>query len=790
MGRPSKTGFGAPEAAVKKPSGGASGRGPGRPKKAEAADGQAAKKATSNPRKTAAPQRGRPATSSKNTQSLKESVSDKREKSASKPKAAKTPNKQTAKRPLKLEEQPSDIIFSLDIGTRNVVGALGRMEGRVFKLLAGVTTPHSHRAMADGQIEDIKEVSGIVKSVKEELEEKSGLELKRVSIAAAGRALKTCRAELDFVIDPKAVITEKTVKSFEIETVMKAQEILDSTKEKEALPFYCVGHTVIKYELDDYKIKTLVGHKGNKVNIELIATFLPGEVIESLYAVMDDNGLIVSSLTLEPIAAMNVIIPPEIRLINIALVDIGAGTSDIAISQNGSIVAYAMSTIAGDEITEEIIKSYLVDFETAEEMKQSGDLSEIEYTDILGYTHVISDADFFSGLQSVVGALSEDIASNIIKSNGKPPAAVFLIGGGSLIPGLCGLVAEKLGMPEDKVAVGGHYMLKHVEINEEGFDGPEFVTPIGIGVTATLNGGYDFSVVTLNGKNIRICDTRAVAVIDILMLAGYRNAQIIGHTGRNLSFTLNGEKQLMKGETSLPCDILLNGAPVTLDTPVRQADVIEFTPAVSGANASVKILDIAGDVSPKTVKIDDVPYNFGVVAQVGGKTVGNDYQIQNFDSVTVSIIDTLGDLFQTLPFDAGNISFYKSGKLLGVDYYLNENDYIITGEKEYVKKAKEGGLAKAIADKSAAKSAYAAVSEEEAELQNEDFEVILNGKPVKLPPRPNNMHHEFIELMAIADIELDNPPDNGNIVITLNGDEVSFITPLKHGDSAVIKWET
>ena len=113
----------------------------------------------------------------------------------------------------------------------------------------------------------------------------------------------------------------------------------------------------------------MLGHKGKKASVELIAAFLPSLVVESLYTVTDMNGLEVASLTLEPIAAMNVIIPPEVRLINIALVDIGAGTTDIAISQQGSIVAYAMATIAGDEITEEIIQKYLVDFETAEQIK-------------------------------------------------------------------------------------------------------------------------------------------------------------------------------------------------------------------------------------------------------------------------------------------------------------------------------------------------------------------------------------------------------------------------------------
>ena len=84
----------------------------------------------------------------------------------------------------------------------------------------------------------------------------------------------------------------------------------------------------------------------------MLATFLPQEVVESLYTVVQGADMEVYSLTLEPIAAINVAIPEQYRLLNIALVDVGAGTSDIAITKNGSIVAYGMIPMAGDELTE------------------------------------------------------------------------------------------------------------------------------------------------------------------------------------------------------------------------------------------------------------------------------------------------------------------------------------------------------------------------------------------------------------------------------------------------------
>ena len=777
----------------------------------------------------------------------------------------KAPEIQEKTKNSKLRPQEDNELFALDIGTRTVVGIIGHMDDNVFCVDYAESVPHKRRAMIDGQIEDIPVVSSVVKQVREKLEAKSGIKLSKVGIAAAGRALKTHRTELSFDITEKDSISEDDVKTFELETTLKAQDELDAEIADAKVSFYCVGHTVVQYLLDDYKIASLVGHKGKKVSVELIAAFLPSPVVESLYAVTDMNGLEVSSLTLEPIAAMNIVIPPEIRLINVALVDIGAGTSDIAIARNGSIVAYAMSTTAGDEITEEIIKKYLVDFSTAEEMKLSSYMEKIDYTDILGYKHTIEREEFFSSLFPVVDSLADDIVKNIVSANGQAPAAVFLVGGGSLIPDLSKFIAEKLDIPENRVAVGKNEVMKNVSFGNSQISGPEYVTPIGIGVTATYNSGYDFSVVTLNDKKMRVFDTRAVRVIDLLTSAGYRSNQIIGRSGRNLNFTLNGEKQILKGGHATVAEITLNSEAVSLETIVNQGDKLVFKPAENGSNAEVKITDIAGDVSPHKVFVDGTEYSFGVVARVNDKQVSGDYRIQNLDDVTVYEVETLGDLMQTLPFDTSTLNFYKSGKQLTVDYYLNDGDDIITSDKVLDKDSRAGRLAKAIAEglsdkpaeaeaeekdtaseavaaaepapeaiaqpetpqelpksqvtqepqviaepASQAASEFSPIPQPAAEVPSavpeitaaaetsveenkevpviEDFSVVLNGKTITLEPRPANMPHEFIELMALADIDLDNPPPDGNMILTLNGKDVSFMDVINNGDVAVIRW--
>lgn len=749
---------------------------------------------TAKTEKKAAAETAKPA--AKTTRSGTKAAAAKKPSEKTSSKTAKTTKKAPAK---KLRKQAANEIFALDIGTRNVIGVLGKVVDGVFAVTAYSEYAHTQRAMIDGQIEDIAEVARVVKLVKGKLEEKTGIALSKVAIAAAGRALRTQRTELEFEIDDKEAITEEAVKSFEVETVFKAQNELDEKTKNGSLVFYCVGHTVVNYFLDDYKIKNLIGHKGKKVRVELIAAFLPNVVVESLYSVMDMNKLEVTSLTLEPIAAMNVIIPPEVRLINIALVDIGAGTSDIAISQNGSIVAYAMSTVAGDEITEEVIRSYIVDFETAEKMKISASKNDtIKFTDILGFEKTVTAEEFFKSLEPAVGSLSANISESIINANGgQSPAAVFLVGGGSLIPNLSAAVAEKLSIPKERVAVGGKNAYKNIDLGRTCIGGPEYVTPIGIGVTAVVNKGYDFSVITLNGKKMRIFDTRSVSIADMLVMAGFKTNQIIGRSGRSLTFTLNGERQLMKGSLATPGQITLNGLPVALDQTVKQGDVIDFVPAESGMDANVNISDIAGELSYKTVMVDGVKYTIGITATVNGKPVGKDYDIQNNDKVIINETDTLGDLMGLLPFDAEAVGFFKSGKQLSFDYILRADDDIITGDKIITDSAREGRIAKAVAERSEKKTDYSipidAPMQSEPEKpatteQNENFYVVLNGKSVILPPRPNNAPHEFIELMSIADINLDNPPPSGDMITTVNGKNASFMDRINDGDIVVIRW--
>ncbi len=697
-----------------------------------------------------------------------------------------------------------DLVFALDIGTRTVVGVIGEYIDDKFYLQDYVSVPHTKRAMVDGQVEDIKQVAKIVSQAKAALEEKNGVKLTKVSIAAAGRALRTKQVKMEFDISERDALTEDMVKSMEVETIQKAQSELDTSNTGRTL-FYCVGHSIISYMLDDYKIISLEGHKGDKVTIELVAAFLPSIVVEGLYSVMDLNGLEVTSLTLEPIAAMNVIVPPEIRLINIALVDIGAGTSDIAIAKNGSVVAYDMATTAGDEITEEIIRTYLVDFNTAETIKQSfsNGEKEIEYRDILGNVHHADAEDIEEMLNPAVETLASTICDAIKKANGDSPAAVFLVGGGSLIEGLTPLVADKLGLDETRVAIGGGDFLKNVD--ECGAKlGAEYVTPLGIAVTSMLNQGYDFSVITVNDSKVRVFDTKQLSVYEALTIAGYKSNEIMGRSGRSLTYTLNGVRKTIKGGDLTPAELFVNEKPASIMTKVTQGDRIRINPAMSGQNAAAKLSDVVGydRFNKGKVKFGGEEYAIGLKAAVNGEERDPDYQIQPLDSIETSGIVTFGDLMRIMDGGLEGVEYRAGDNVIDENYLLCDGDDIsafdsygnVIGEEQPAP-VHEAAPAPAPAPAPVQTHTPAPSIREEIPAEpekpaaanaipfNGGITVEINGETVNLPPR----NGDYILLDLLNSINIDPAVPNSEIILEINGSPANFSSYISNGDKAVIK---
>ena len=497
----------------------------------------------------------------------------------------------------KTEVQADNMVFSLDIGTRSIIGMVGVVVEDKVKIIAIEKEEHNERAMIDGQIENIEKVSALAKKVKKRLEDKVHTKLKRVSVAAAGRALRTSRVDYEMVLQGPQVIDDEVINRLEAGAISKAEAQFDAENEaqEDTRRFYLVGYTVCQYYLDQYMISSLKDHRGKHIKVDLIATFLPSEVVESLYTTMNKIGLEVASITLEPIAAINAAIPENLRLLNLVIVDIGAGTSDIAACTSGSVTGYTMATIAGDEITESIMKEFLVDFMTAENMKaQIENEEEITFTDILGFERKASRDEIFRCIQGTSESLCREIAGKILDVNGSAPSALFLAGGGSKLAGLKEGLTAALEMDSNRVAIAGNNFRTSAFSDEYDLNNPEYATPLGIAISSGLNMINDSFRVTLNEKSAKLFRSGSFTVMNLLMMNGYGFQDMLGRSGASVSVRVNGKRKVFYGMAAQPASLFINKREGRLSDIVHAGDHIEFVPAVHGLAAKPCVKDIEG----------------------------------------------------------------------------------------------------------------------------------------------------------------------------------------------------
>ena len=575
--------------------------------------------------------------------------------------------------PQEWKKQDHSLIYAMDIGTRSIIGVAGRVADERLEVLAIEKEEHGRRAMLDGQIEDIDQVAKVARRVTERMEAKLGCRLSRVCVAAAGRALRTEKGHYAMELPQVTRITSDIISNLESGAVADAERQIGEEQDSQRRS-YLVGYTVSGYLLDRYPLTTLKDHNGQQLEAEVVATFLPSEVVESLYTVMETAGLEVASLTLEPIAALNAVIPADLRLLNLVLADIGAGTTDIAICRDGAVVGYTMATTAGDEITETLMRRFLIDFATAERMKMQLNEASVSYRDILGLEQSVAGSEIQETLKSAAKALAQEIAQRVTGINGAPPSAMFLAGGGSKLLGLRELVAQELGMDERRVALAGNNYDISAFSREYELNDPEFATPLGIAVSAGLGLISDSYRIMLNGKPAKLFRSGTLTVLDLLMMNGYTSADLVGRTGRTLSVTVDGQRLTFRGESAMPCTLRRNGEDTKPSALVYAGDSIEFTPAVPGASAERTPADLLG-----------VDYAGGVL--VNGRPAALDTPLRSGDQVISTVAAVLPEEPEPEPEEAP-ISWQSEEKTetsairKPLFLYLNGEPLVLPGKQD------------------------------------------------------------------------------------------------------------
>lgn len=696
-----------------------------------------------------------------------------------------------------LKLQPEHTIFALDIGTRSIIGMVGTVEDGKINVIAIEKEEHTERAMIDGQIENIERVSRLAEKVKKRLEEKLNLTLTRVCVAAAGRALRTQRADFELKLPSPQLIDDEMISRLEAGAISRAEELFDAENaaENDSRRFYLVGYTVCQYYLDQYMISSLKDHRGKTIKADLIATFLPNEVVESLYTTMNKIDLDVVSITLEPIAAINAAIPENLRLLNLVMVDIGAGTSDIAVCTGGSVIGYTMATVAGDEITEMIMKKYLVDFETAESIKAQIDLQqEITFTNILGFEQKASQEELLGCIQSASELLCREIADKVLEVNGNAPSALFLAGGGSKLAGLTEGLTAALQMDANRIAVAGKNFCTNAYSEEYDLNNPEYATPLGIVISSGLNLINDSFRVTLNGKPAKLFRSGSFTALNLLMMNGYNFQDILGRSGLSLIITVNGKRKIFYGKAAQPAALFINKKEGKLSDVIHAGDYIDFTPASPGVSASLCLGELEGASEALEITLNGSPAPLDTLLKNGDivrirfekdkkpeeASSKNDFTPEDFD---------LPDMLETDSLDWEVVSVIDN-----IEPDEPKQDFETESETEQdleTESETEQDLETESEQDSETEEAPELDFQPEPEPKIKRTPEILfhlNNSPLRLPCKEDGNPYYLMDMIQYSGIDIKQP--KGKITLTVNGAPGLFQQPLAPGDVISIKDES
>ncbi len=723
-----------------------------------------------------------------------------------------------------LEQKDQKVVYGLDIGTRSVVGTVGYMNDGQFNVIAQAVEKHETRAMLDGQIHDIGKVGATIRKVTDRLEQQTDIHLTDVCIAAAGRVLRTVRTTFDYEYPDGHTITDEDIYNLDSGAVEQAYRefLAQNTSE---LKFYLVGYSVMHYYLDGYQIANLEGHNAGKVSVELIATFLPDDCVDGLYKACERADLMVTNLTLEPIAAMMVAIPDRFRMLNLALVDVGAGTSDICITDDGSITAYGMLPIAGDDITEIIAQHCLVDFNAADEIKISASHNDkVEYTDIMGLTKVITSKEIARIIKPKVDEMAKRASDEIKRLNGdKPVSAVFVVGGGGCVPGYVKAIAKDMDIPEERVALRGEEVMKNITfLNNDGIDRDSLlVTPLGICISY-YEEANNFIFVSFNGVQTKIYDNGKLQIVDAAMQASFPNEDLFPKRGEELRFTVNGKERSSRGEPGEAAIIQLNGKNADIHTKIRANDIIEVTPSTAGAPGRASIDGIPEFKSKFNVNVNGKNVEASRYATVNGETQTGFYDIRQGDEVKILDYNTAAQIAELMDIEITEDTViivnnergdkdtpvyenfkieFKSQEDMIMDYYKdfpsademavmesNEESYENIDNEVHLKADKDGQLS---FDELPDDDGTYEKKEEPSEppvvknILAHDLHVLVNNEAVTLHGKADYI---FVDIFDAIDFDLSKP--NGRSIVTmLNGSTPDYMQPIKEGDKIEVYWK-
>jgi cell division protein FtsA len=268
-------------------------------------------------------------------------------------------------------------IVALDIGTENVKSLIGRIKGDKVEVI-GVGLKHQRISdMAAGAIADI---AGVVRNCDEALsqaEEQAGISVRTAIIGIAGELVKGTTT----TVRVNRKNPEKPLDFLEVEKIIGLVQDRAENRAKQQLAWELGGKEVdvrlvnsalVSMDIDGYAVTNPIGFQGKEILVQLYTAFAPMIHIGALERTATELDLDLLAVAAEPFAVSRSVIGNDANNSTSAvLMDVGGGTTDIAIVKEGGVQGTKMFGIGGRSFTKSIERDLAIDFDEAEEVKLS-----------------------------------------------------------------------------------------------------------------------------------------------------------------------------------------------------------------------------------------------------------------------------------------------------------------------------------------------------------------------------------------------------------------------------------
>jgi len=341
----------------------------------------------------------------------------------------------------------NSLIVGLDIGTSKVCAIVGEMTEQGVEVI-GVGS-HLSQGLRKGVVINIESTVESIKKAVEEAELMAGCEIKSVFTGIAGGHIK------GFNSHGIVAVKNKEVSERDVERVIDAAKAVAIPMDREVL--HILPQDYIIDEQDG--IKEPLGMSG--VRLEAKVHIVTGAVTsaQNIIKCCNRTGLNVADIVLEPLASAEAVLTSEEKELGVALVDMGGGTTDIALFHDGAVKHTAVLAIGGNHLTSDIAAGLRTPIGEAEKIKQRYGYArtnmvtrdeKVEVPSVGGRNpRTISRQILCEIIEPRLDEIFQLIRREIAKSgyDGSLASGVVMTGGSTLLPGMVEMGEDVMGMP-------------------------------------------------------------------------------------------------------------------------------------------------------------------------------------------------------------------------------------------------------------------------------------------------------------------------------------------------------